>query len=524
MQAAFSARSVSPAFRRDAGDRYLDFLGVVLLGYALCNRGFAYVGVPPLFIGEFALLWGAALWFLHPIVSPLFSTASAWLLAALMAWGVSRTIPYMSVYGFDAIRDVMMLGYALFAFIVAALIFAKPGRLLQLLDRFRLFCYLFLILTPIVRVIVIAAGSEDNLPRMPGSPVSIICLRMGPVMIHLATITTFLSGQRTSVFWTLMIGLNFVMAATSRGGTLAFLATMATVMVLRPLTRTIWKLIGVAMLCFMILAVTGLEIQLDAAHAHRNISFNMFLDQISSIGGKADTGSFDDTKQWRLLWWRRIIDYTINGKYTWTGKGFGINLARDDGIPEADSDVPLRSPHNSHLTLLARGGLPALLLWALLNASWVSGMLLRFSIATRRGNRRWANVFLFLLAHWVAVMVSTSFDVYLEGPMGAIWFWVVFGTGWSACSLHVHRPLLLADPTPEPSPPTGMATIPAGGMPPGQVRRLRPAPPVRESFASPPREARVLGPDPRTALGLAKPDRSSEARPEPSRTERDPPG
>jgi hypothetical protein len=39
---------------------------------------------------------------------------------------------------------------------------------------------------------------------------------------------------------------------------------------------------------------------------------------------------------------------------------------------------------------------------------------------------------LWLLAYWTAAMVNSTFDVYLEGPQGAIWFWSVFGFGLAA--------------------------------------------------------------------------------------------
>lgn len=44
--------------RTRAADHYLTFLMVVLLGYSLAGRGFAYIGAPPLFIGEVLLLTG----------------------------------------------------------------------------------------------------------------------------------------------------------------------------------------------------------------------------------------------------------------------------------------------------------------------------------------------------------------------------------------------------------------------------------------------------------------------------------
>ena len=39
---------------------------------------------------------------------------------------------------------------------------------------------------------------------------------------------------------------------------------------------------------------------------------------------------------------------------------------------------------------------------------------------------------LWILAYWTALLVNGSFDVYLEGPQGGIWFWCIFGLGIAA--------------------------------------------------------------------------------------------
>ena len=62
--AAFMALALLGAgvvsYLRDAVRRaYLVALGVGLLGYAVLGRGFAYVGVPPVYVGEVLLLLGA---------------------------------------------------------------------------------------------------------------------------------------------------------------------------------------------------------------------------------------------------------------------------------------------------------------------------------------------------------------------------------------------------------------------------------------------------------------------------------
>ncbi|MCL5742547.1 MAG: hypothetical protein M1541_01275, partial [Acidobacteria bacterium] len=112
----------------------------------------------------------------------------------------------------------------------------------------------------------------------------------------------------------------------------------------------------------------------------------------------------------------------------WSGKGFGVNLADDDGF-QVVADHALRSPHSGHLTVLARAGVPGLALWLLLQGSLCLGLLRSYFRVRREGNREWAAVVAWIVAYWTAFTVNGAFDVYLEGPQGGIWFWVVFGMG-----------------------------------------------------------------------------------------------
>src|SRR5207244_3042369 len=99
------------------------------------------------------------------------------------------------------------------------------------------------------------------------------------------------------------------------------------------------------------------------------ISFEQVIQNVVSPFTSSKAGDLDATKEWRLEWWSDIADYTIKGKYFWTGKGFGINLATDDGYQVEEEDA-LRNPHNGHLTMLARAGIPGLVLWGLVQLSW----------------------------------------------------------------------------------------------------------------------------------------------------------
>src|SRR3954447_25823028 len=87
------------------GHRYLAFLGFVLLGYAVMGRGFAYFGFPPLYIGEIALLTGAAVFVRSRALLASLATLPGVLLAATMAWVLARTLPFFGLYGFDSLRD-----------------------------------------------------------------------------------------------------------------------------------------------------------------------------------------------------------------------------------------------------------------------------------------------------------------------------------------------------------------------------------------------------------------------------------
>src|ERR1700754_4453004 len=76
------------------GDRYLAFLAIVLLGYALMGKGFAYLGFPPLYMGEIAFLTGIVVFLRTGALVGALATLPALMLVALMAWVLARTFPF----------------------------------------------------------------------------------------------------------------------------------------------------------------------------------------------------------------------------------------------------------------------------------------------------------------------------------------------------------------------------------------------------------------------------------------------
>ena len=154
-----------------------------------------------------------------------------------------------------------------------------------------------------------------------------------------------------------------MMGIQTRGGLLAFLAGFLVCILTRPHARAPRLVLAAAVCGFVVLAVTNVRFQVEKGNPtspgrERLLSFEQLIENLASISSESTVGDLDGTKQWRLDWWATIVDYTIHGDYFWEGKGFGINLADDDGFQVDLEDHSLRSPHNGHLTILARAGVP----------------------------------------------------------------------------------------------------------------------------------------------------------------------
>src|SRR5437763_12999267 len=108
---------------------WLTAASFVLLAYALLGKGGGYIGIPPLFIGELLLLGGvAALFAFGHFPFPAMPRLLGCVLA-FGAWGLLRTIPFISTYGLDALRDAVIWGYAAFAFVWFFYILSDTSRL-----------------------------------------------------------------------------------------------------------------------------------------------------------------------------------------------------------------------------------------------------------------------------------------------------------------------------------------------------------------------------------------------------------
>jgi hypothetical protein len=80
-------------------------------------------------------------------------------------------------------------------------------------------------------------------------------------------------------------------------------------------------------------------------------------------------------------------------------------------------DENLRSPHNFHLTIIARFGYIIFFIWLY----WL--WLLFKPLFTKKLSGKTLGLTCILLAY----IINGSFDVFFEGPMGAFPFWTLVG-------------------------------------------------------------------------------------------------
>jgi hypothetical protein len=413
------------------GDRFFQLLAILLVGYALIGKSFAYVGVGPVFVGEMVLAFGVAALLMTENWSRVLRTAWVLPLAAFMAWGARCTVPYIGRYGVDSLRDAAIWGWGVFAIVIASLIAAEPRRMAQIDRFFAWFGKWFLLLAPLAYLAThIAAVQPIKAPW--AADVPIISVKGGDQVVHLTGIFAYavLLGDLGPALVIFGAMANLAVSFTGRAAMVTFGLGAAILAIVRPKSKILWALVPTMACGLFLMWVLNIHVATDGEN-QREISAEQVVQNVTSIFTDSDNQNLAGSKEWRLKWWDEILRYTIHGPYFWSGKGFGVNLADDDGF-QVQSDGSLRSPHNGHLTMLARMGVPGLALWIVLQGSWAIGIGWNYLAARRRGEQRWAGLFMTMLVYWCAFMANASFDVFLEGPVGGIWMWSLFGVGLGA--------------------------------------------------------------------------------------------
>src|SRR3954469_6489942 len=245
-------------------DWYLRLLWISLACYAIVGKGFAYLGVPPIFVGEVLMLVGLWLWIENRLHGLNRASPAQLLLIGYMLWCAYRTVPGIGRYGADALRDAVVWGYGLFALVVSGLLSARPQRLVTLEAGYFRFAKFFMALVPFTFVIGMWYGPQ--LPTWPGSSVPLFGpYKTSDTMVHLTGVFAYLSICIPSVAmvrpWMFVaMGANLLANFNGRSGLVAFACGTFITAVLRPVNRLAIGTVTMGLAGVAILHVTGSNI------------------------------------------------------------------------------------------------------------------------------------------------------------------------------------------------------------------------------------------------------------------------
>jgi hypothetical protein len=406
-------------------------LPLALAGYALDDRGFAYLAsVPgtPLFAGEMVLLLGGLFAALATgyLKAAMRNSIPMLFLLVFAAWGLARTLPLIPTYGIDSIRDAALWYYALIAVLVATVVMAVPDLPHRWARAYVPFLVVLLVWSPFA--ILLAAAQS---PVLPGSGVPLFSHKLDNLAIAATTAIAFLWLVPTHPLrWrsrALLTGLAaviiLVVGTQNRGGLVAASAGIILTGVL--LGRRGWNMAAVMLSTVLVglLLAWGLNVQVTGSTG-RYISVAQLIDNAVSIPQGQNSVDLGGTVGFRDQLWSGVIDLASSQGQLSTGLGFGPNLAQQLGVSIGQGD-PLRSPHNSHVDILARMGIVGGVLWVAFWGSWYMLMLRRsrFLSPETRG------IVKVCMVGVAATLINAYFDPTLESPQGAMWLWALAGLG-----------------------------------------------------------------------------------------------
>lgn len=324
----------------------------------------------------------------------------------------------------DVLRDSLIFNYALFVFII--FIFRKDWVFFK--EKI-IFIYKFY---PFVQCVIFLLSFIPSVADIEFfGQVHLFHFKYGDICVHLFIASLLLLTGRTSfskpynlIYLVVIAYLYLIASSYNRAGMLGFVVSMTLFFlftsdkVIKKKMLDYLKYLPLILLCALpFFIVTNMEENFQG----RKAGIEQLKDNASSIFNADAEGSLGDNKLWRIIWWTKIVQYTFGGEHFLTGKGLGMALASADEIIMDDVEDKLRSPHNFNMTILARYGVPVFLLWLYwlyisLNGLW---------------NRKLNNdKFLYCIIFCMFIF-NASFDVFLEGSMGALPFWTFVGLNYA---------------------------------------------------------------------------------------------
>jgi len=440
----------------------LVLLFVVVASYAAFGKGFAYAGVPPVFVGEVVLVVVVVAVLVRPTPLPRHAAAAIAVgVAALSAvqLAIDRLDPAVPLV--ETLRGLAPIYYAAFAFAAYALLRSQEERdgrvaVAALVDR-----AVTRAAPGVVAALSVLAAllltDPDGLPTWPTSGTSVLASKPGDIAVALVLTLPFTFSRGTArtagvggAVAPLLWGLAAVLVTfRSRG---ALLALAIGTLLVRPRATRVVKGAFAALAVVLFLYVSGVSIEVRRG---REVSYDALVDAVASLLGTQPQdeieGNYVGTATWRSEWWRDIWDDVTGEHMVLHGHGWGDNLAVRYHVVDPDAvpgDQPiLRLPHNIFFSLAGRAGVVVAV--AFLAVPVMSVVRSFTSPTVRDGPPRLVQG---ARGAVTAALVTGMVDVYLESPQGGILLWSLVGYLWWATATPVPAPVATDGARPEVAP------------------------------------------------------------------------
>jgi hypothetical protein len=394
---------------------YLRAYLLVMTLYVFLNKGVAYT-----YLVEALWLFGILLLLMHRKKVELIWNKTTKLILFFIAISCIYILRGFAKYDIlDLIRDSFIFQYGWFVFIL----FLFKDKIEQVWETLFFIYKWFPFVALLNFILQYFVPFFETVTPFGGIPILLYKNGDMGVQLLISTLLLLYTFEKKPLKWrvllSLVIALDFlILASYSRSGIVAFLSSMLCFIYfnkdiqLQSRVRLLLKYLPVILL---IVTPIYINIKVTENFQGRSVGFEQIKNNFSSIIGGTTDATSEDNVVWRLVWWAKILDYSFSAPNFFIGKGLGMSLATDDDIITLDEN--LRSPHNFHLNIMARFGVLIFLIWTYCLIQVLKPLFKKQLIARR----------LLIGCILLAFLINASFDVFLEGPMGAFPFWTWVG-------------------------------------------------------------------------------------------------
>lgn len=403
-------------------------LAALAAGYVVGNRGFAQISLVsnfPLLPAEAALLVAGALLLLqcawrHEL--PVARDPLNYLLFIWMAVGALRIGFDVRQYGFMALRDFALVYYAAFFFLGQAA--AREEANARFLEAVLLGACV--VLLPVYEAYRWRPDFFINTLTFRGNPLIFFKDDLAGTFLAVGAVLVFLRWEQRSwgLAWIASLTLAAASLATDNRASMLGLACAAAWLALGGRWRFAAVQAGGAVIAAVVILFAANVLKIPWEHTPVYGVYERVSSVVDVSGSRIytspDAASKGDNNRFRRIWWQAVFDETVHGN-PYVGLGFGTDLADRfvrEYYPESGEEFSTRSPHNVLLTIFARMGALGLVLFL--------GVLATMAVYTWRAVRAGAIEAAPWCAAWV-IAISACLGVVLEGPMGAVVFWILLG-------------------------------------------------------------------------------------------------